>query len=96
MPAARSTASRKAEAEIAVRAINGFIGAEIEGIDLRQPLSPSQFKVVHDALVQYEVIVLRDQDITIDQQMASTATARRGAAEREPPAETEAPHDRSR
>jgi taurine dioxygenase len=71
MPAARSTASRKtAEAEIAVRPINGFIGAEIEGIDLRQPLSPSQFKVVHDALVQYEVIVLRDQAITIDQQMA--------------------------
>ena len=75
MPAARSTASRKAEAEIGlqtikVRPINGFIGAEIEGIDLRQPLSPAQFKVVHDALVQYEVIVLRDQDITIDQQMA--------------------------
>ncbi|HLM13632.1 MAG TPA: TauD/TfdA family dioxygenase, partial [Reyranella sp.] len=75
MPAVRSTASRKAEAEIDarpvnVRPINGFIGAEIEGIDLRQPLSPSQFKVVHDALVQYEVIVLRDQDITIDQQMA--------------------------
>ena len=44
MPAARSTASRKAEAEIDarpvnVRPINGFIGAEIEGIDLRQPLS---------------------------------------------------------
>jgi taurine dioxygenase len=70
MPAARSTASRKAEAEIAVQPINGFIGAEIEGVDLRQPLSPAQFKVVHDALVQYEVIVLRDQDITIDQQMA--------------------------
>ncbi len=70
MPAARSTASRKMEAEIAVRPINGFIGAEIEGIDLSQPLSPAQFKVVHDALVQYEVIVLRDQDITIDQQMA--------------------------
>ena len=71
MPAVASTASRKtAEAEIAVRPINGFIGAEIEGVDLRQPLSPAQFKVVHDALVRYEVIVLRDQDITIDQQMA--------------------------
>jgi taurine dioxygenase len=71
MPAARSTASRKAEeAEINVRPINGFIGAEIEGVDLRRPLSPAQFKIVHDALVRYEVIVLRDQDITIDQQMA--------------------------
>ena len=31
---------------------------------------PAQFKVVHDAFVNYEVIVLRDQDITVDQQMA--------------------------
>ena len=43
MPAVRSTASRKAEAEIAarpikVRPINGFIGAEIEGVDLRKYL----------------------------------------------------------
>jgi len=71
MPAARSTASRKtAEATIAVQPINGFIGAEIEGVDLRRPLGPAEFRIVHDALVRYEVIVLRDQDITIDQQMA--------------------------
>src|SRR5262245_46570951 len=76
MPAARSTASRKtAEAETAsqqikVRPINGFIGAEIEGIDLRRPLGPAEFKVVHDALARYEVIVMRNQDITVDQQMA--------------------------
>jgi len=71
MPAARSTASRKAEeAEINVRPINGFIGAEIEGVDLRKPLTSEQFKAVHDAFVNYEVIVLRDQDITVDQQMA--------------------------
>jgi taurine dioxygenase len=75
MPAARSTASRKtAEAQTAtqqirVRPINGFIGAEIEGIDLRRPLTPAEFKIVHDALVKYEVIVMRDQDITVDQQM---------------------------
>ena len=69
--ASQSAAVHKsATVEIRVQPINGFIGAEIEGIDLRQPLSPAQFKVVHDALVQYEVIVLRDQDITIDQQMA--------------------------
>jgi taurine dioxygenase len=71
MAAAGSTASRKTAPEtITVRPINGFIGAEIEGIDLRQPLSADAFKIVHDALVAYEVIVLRDQDITVDQQMA--------------------------
>jgi taurine dioxygenase len=58
------------EAAIRVRPINGFIGAEIEGIDLRRPLSPAQFKTVHDALVQHEVIVMRGQDITVYQQMA--------------------------
>ena len=61
---------KSAAAEIRVKPINGFIGAEIEGVDLRRPLSPAQFKIVHDALVNYEVIVLRDQDITVDQQMA--------------------------
>src|SRR5262245_1634480 len=71
MAAAGSTASRKTAPEtITVRPINGFIGAEIEGVDLRQPLNADAFKTVHDALVAYEVIVLRDQDITVDQQMA--------------------------
>jgi len=64
------TVRKTAAAEIRVRPINGFIGAEIENVDLGRPLSPAQFKIVHDALVRYEVIVMRDQDITIDQQMA--------------------------
>src|SRR5471032_1603892 len=58
------------EAKIKVKPINGFIGSEIAGVDLRRPLSPAQFKIVHDAFVNYEVIVMRDQDITVDQQMA--------------------------
>ena len=58
------------EAKIKVTPINGFIGAEIEGVDLRHPLSPAQFNIVHDTFVNYEVIVMRDQDITVDQQMA--------------------------
>src|SRR5438128_5679593 len=70
MSAVHSAAPKSAAAEIKVRPINGFIGAEIEGVDLRRPLTPAQFKVVHDALVNYEVIVLRDQDIGADQQMA--------------------------
>src|SRR5207245_3107858 len=35
-----------------------------------KPLTAEQFRIVHDAFVNYEVIVLRDQDITVDQQMA--------------------------
>ncbi len=48
---AASAAVLQSEAEIRVRPINGFIGAEIEGVDLRRPLSPAQFKIVHDAFV---------------------------------------------
>jgi hypothetical protein len=40
--AGQSAAVRKsATAEIRVKPINGFIGAEIEGVDLRRPLSTS-------------------------------------------------------
>src|SRR4029079_9055137 len=66
---AASAAVLQSEAEIRVRPINGFLRAAVAGSALRRPLTPAQFKVVHDAFVNYEVIVLRDQDITVDQQM---------------------------
>ena len=49
--------------------INGFIGAEIRGVDLGR-LDDETFRQVHDALVKYEVIVLRRQHITLEDQMA--------------------------
>lgn len=55
---------------VEVLPINGFIGAEIRGVDLRQPLDDATFQLVHDTLVRHEVIVLRRQDITLEQQMA--------------------------
>jgi taurine dioxygenase len=70
MMAAQTAAVLHSEAKIRVRPLGGFIGAEIEGVDLRKPLTAEQFKAVHDAFVNFEVIVLRDQDITVDQQMA--------------------------
>ncbi len=64
------TAPSGAAAHIVVVPINGNIGAEIRGVDLRRPLQPAEFRVVHDALVRHGVIILRDQDITLEQQMA--------------------------
>ena len=50
--------------------INGFIGAELRGVDLSR-LDDATFREIHDALVKYEVIVMRDQkDMTLEQQMA--------------------------
>ena len=61
-----TAASREAGVEV-VR-LGGNIGAEIRGVDLRQPLSDAQFEAVHAAFVRHQVIVFRDQDITLDQQ----------------------------
>ena len=44
-------------------------GAEITGVDLRRPLSDPQFKAVEAALVENEMIIFRDQDITSEQLM---------------------------
>jgi len=57
-------------AGIEVVRLGGNLGAEIRGVDLREPLSDAQFEAVHAAFVQHQVIVLRDQDITLDQQKA--------------------------
>lgn len=50
--------------------IGGNIGAEIRGLDLRRPLAPEQFQALHAAFVKHEVLVFRNQAITLDQQMA--------------------------
>jgi len=63
------TAAARA-AGIEVVRLGGNLGAEIRGVDLREPLSDAQFEAVHAAFVQHQVIVLRDQDITLEQQKA--------------------------
>ena len=50
--------------------INGFIGAQLRGVDLSR-LDDAAFQMIHDALVQYEVVVIRDQHaMTLEHQMA--------------------------
>ncbi len=53
---------------VKLRRIGGNIGAEIEGVHLGR-LTDAEFAVVHDALIEHQVIVLRGQDITTDHQM---------------------------
>lgn len=56
-------------AGITIRPINGFIGATLIGVDLSQSLSDEQFAVINDAFVRYEVIVMRNQNISFKDQM---------------------------
>jgi taurine dioxygenase len=52
-----------------VRRVGVNLGAEITDVDLRRPLSDPQFKEIEAALVENELIIFRDQDITSEQLM---------------------------
>ena len=47
-----------------VRPIAGNIGAEIHGVDLREPFEPVVLEEVRAALLKWKVIFFRDQAIT--------------------------------
>lgn len=50
--------------------LGGNIGAEIRGLDLSRPMPAPVFEALHAAFVRHQVLVFRDQDITLEQQMA--------------------------
>jgi taurine dioxygenase len=53
-----------------VRPLTAAIGAEVEGVDLGQPLDDATFEQIHDALLEHLVLFFRDQDITPEAQLA--------------------------
>ena len=46
------------------------IGAEIRGLDLSRPLPQADFAAMYDALLEHKVIFFRDQQMTVEQQIA--------------------------
>jgi taurine dioxygenase len=55
---------------IAVRAVTGHIGAEIEGVDLAKPLPPVVIEEIKAALLKWKVVFFRDQPLTHEQHIA--------------------------
>ena len=55
---------------IAVSSLTPHLGAEISGVDLRQPLSDEQFSEIYRAWLDWHVLVFRDQDLDRDQHKA--------------------------
>src|SRR3954453_12900620 len=53
-----------------VRPVTPVIGAEVHGIDLRQPLDAATVAELSDALVQWKVLFFRDQPLTREQHVA--------------------------
>lgn len=56
--------------EIEVRPLTGALGAEILGLDLRQPLNDAQRTELLDAFHRHSVISIPDQELDPDQHMA--------------------------
>jgi taurine dioxygenase len=52
---------------VVVDPLSVHIGANISGVDLREPLSPQQVTDIRAALVQWKVIFFRDQHLSHDQ-----------------------------
>jgi taurine dioxygenase len=58
------------ETALEIRRVSGALGAEIRGLDLREPLGDRQFAELHEALLAHKVVFLRDQAIADEQQLA--------------------------
>lgn len=71
MEMARATTDKPAARrnDIEVRRVNGLVGAEILGLDLGAGWDGQIFRAIHDAVVEYGVVFLRDQSWTVDQQL---------------------------
>ncbi|SFC99832.1 taurine dioxygenase [Cupriavidus sp. OV038] len=52
-----------------IRPFDAALGAEVIGLDLNQPLSPTDFQRLHRAHLDHHVVVFRDQRITPAQQI---------------------------
>jgi alpha-ketoglutarate-dependent 2,4-dichlorophenoxyacetate dioxygenase len=57
---------------IRIRPLTPNIGAEADGIDLREPLSPGEAEEIHAAMDRYAVLVFHGQKLTNEQHVAFT------------------------
>ena len=55
-----------------IRPLETHIGAEVDGIDLREPLSSAQVEEIHHAMDRYAVLVFHNQPLTNEQHVAFT------------------------
>ena len=54
---------------LTIRQLTPVFAAELSGFDASSPLSPDQILALRDAMDRYAVVVLRDQDLTDEEQL---------------------------
>jgi len=59
---------------VKMRQIGPCFAAEVEGIDMRKPLSPDEVATIHAGMDEYAVLVFHDQPIDDEQQLAFTGS----------------------
>ncbi len=57
---------------VTIRQIGPCFAGEVEGIDMRKPLTPEEVEAIHAGMDEYAVLVFHDQDINDEQQIAYT------------------------
>jgi alpha-ketoglutarate-dependent taurine dioxygenase len=55
-----------------VRKLHPALGAEVRGVDMRQPLDPAAFRELHDIWMEHLVLVLPEQRVTDAEHVAFT------------------------
>src|SRR5437762_958089 len=63
---------------VKMRQIGPCLAAEVEGIDMRKPLSPEDAAAIHGGMDEYAVLVFHDQDIDDEQQPAFRSIPSKG------------------
>jgi taurine dioxygenase len=53
---------------VSIRPVTNVVGAEISGVDLREPLSAADVEAIEQALIDHLVVFFRDQQLTDAQQ----------------------------
>jgi alpha-ketoglutarate-dependent taurine dioxygenase len=59
-------------ARLHVRRLNPALGAEVRGVDMGKPMDATTFKELHEAWMQYLVIVLPEQHVSDEQHVEFT------------------------
>jgi alpha-ketoglutarate-dependent taurine dioxygenase len=58
---------------LTITPLGPYIGAQVSGLDVTRPLSDNQFEQLYHAVLRHQVVFLREQAITPQQQRAGPA-----------------------